>query len=547
MTSFSSLEREKTVDKLATEEFDLLIIGGGISGAGIALDATARGLKTALVEMQDFASGTSSRSTKLVHGGLRYLKQFQIKEVAELGKERAIVYENGPHVTTPEWMILPFHKGGTFGKYSTSLGLKVYDFLAGVKKSERRRMLTKEETLEKAPLVKKEGLLGGGIYVEYRTDDARLTIEVMKAAAEKGATIVNYAKAETFIYSQGKITGVQVLDTITTKKVTIKAKKVVNAAGPWVDDVKRIEGKTTTVKHLILSKGVHLVFDQKDFPLHQAVYFDTPDKRMIFAVPRDGKAYVGTTDTFYKGDPKVMQITEKDRSYILNAIHYMFPSLELTAEKVESSWAGVRPLIHEEGKSPSEVSRKDEIWESEKGLITIAGGKLTGYRKMAETVVDKIVAQLSQEEIRHFNNCVTKNLPISGGDMGGSSNMNRFMAQSIEKGQSVGFSEQHSRHLATLYGTNVNKVFAIPFEAHTGIPRILYVKLRYAIDHEMVVKPTDFFVRRTGDMFFTIANVKAGKTDVLDEMAYIFGWTDVELQRYEKELVDEISTATTVK
>ncbi len=189
MTSFSSLKREKIFDKLATEEFDLLIIGGGISGAGIALDATARGLKTALVEMQDFASGTSSRSTKLVHGGLRYLKQFQIKEVAELGKERAIVYENGPHVTTPEWMVLPFHKGGTFGKYSTSLGLKVYDFLAGVKKSERRRMLTKEETLQKAPLVKKEGLLGGGIYVEYRTDDARLTIEVMKAAAEKGATI----------------------------------------------------------------------------------------------------------------------------------------------------------------------------------------------------------------------------------------------------------------------------------------------------------------------------------------------------------------------
>ena len=482
MTNFSSLEREKTLNKLATEEFDLLIIGGGISGAGIALDATARGLKTALVEMQDFASGTSSRSTKLVHGGLRYLKQFQIKEVAELGKERAIVYENGPHVTTPEWMVLPFHKGGTFGKYSTSLGLKVYDFLAGVKKSERRRMLTKEETLQKAPLVKQEGLLGGGIYVEYRTDDARLTIEVMKAAAEKGATLVNYAKAETFIYNQEKIAGVQVLDTLTNKKVAIKAKKVVNAAGPWVDDVKGIEGKTTTGKHLILSKGVHLVFDQKDFPLHQAVYFDTPDKRMIFAVPRDGKAYVGTTDTFYEGDPKVMQITEEDRSYILNAIHYMFPSLKLTAENVESSWAGVRPLIHEEGKSPSEVSRKDEIWESEKGLITIAGGKLTGYRKMAETVVDKIVEQLSHEEIRHFNNCVTKNLPISGGDIGGSSNMNRFMAQAIEKGQSAGFSEQHSRHLATLYGTNVDKVFAIPFEAHTAIPRILYVKLRYAID-----------------------------------------------------------------
>ena len=546
MTNFSSLEREDVFSKLATEEFDLLVIGGGISGAGIALDATARGLKTALVEMEDFASGTSSRSTKLVHGGLRYLKQFQIKEVAELGKERAIVYENGPHVTTPEWMILPFHKGGTFGKYSTSFGLKVYDFLAGVKKSERRKMLTKEETLEKAPLVKQEGLLGGGIYVEYRTDDARMTIEVLKAAATKGATLVNYAKAESFIYNDEKISGVEVLDTLTNEKVIINAKKVVNAAGPWVDDVKDIEGKTNG-KHLILSKGAHLVFDQKDFPLHQAVYFDTPDKRMIFAVPRDGKAYVGTTDTFYKGDPKAMQITEEDRTYILDAIHYMFPSLNLTEDHVESSWAGVRPLIHEEGKSPSEVSRKDEIWESEKGLITIAGGKLTGYRKMAETVVDKLVDQLGQEEMRTFNKCVTKNLPISGGDVGGSSNMKRFMTEAIEKGQSLGFTEQESRHLAGLYGTNVDQVLAIPFEAHTTMPRILYVKLRYAIENEMVAKPTDFFVRRTGDMFFNIANVKAGKKDVLEEMSFILGWSDEESRQYEKDLLEEISIATTIE
>ncbi len=546
MTNLSSLERTEVFNKLEAEEFDLIVIGGGISGAGIALDATARGLKTALVEMQDFASGTSSRSTKLVHGGLRYLKQFQIKEVAELGKERAIVYENGPHVTTPEWMVLPFHKGGTFGKYSTSLGLKVYDFLAGVKKEERRRMLSKEELIQKAPLVKQEGLLGGGIYVEYRTDDARMTIEVLKAAAEKGATLVNYAKAESFVYKEEKIAGVEVLDTLTNKKVVIHAKKVVNAGGPWVDDVKDIEGKTNG-KHLILSKGAHLVFDQKDFPLHQAVYFDTPDKRMIFAVPRDGKAYIGTTDTFYKGDPKAMYLTEEDRTYILDAIHYMFPSLNLTEEHVESSWAGVRPLIHEEGKSPSEVSRKDEIWESEKGLITIAGGKLTGYRKMAETVVDKIVGQLTSEEGRQFKKCVTKNLPISGGDVGGSSNMKNFMAEAIEKGQSLGFTEQESRHLAALYGTNVDQVFAIPFEAHTSMPRILYVKLRYAIENEMAATPNDFFVRRTGDMFFNIDNVRAGKNDVLNEMAFIFNWSAEQFQQHEKDLVEEITTATTVR
>lgn len=177
---FSSENRDEVIEKMKTDTFDLLVIGGGITGCGIALDAAARGMKTALVEMQDFAAGTSSRSTKLVHGGLRYLKQLEVKMVAEVGKERAIVYENGPHVTTPEWMLLPFHKGGTFGAFTTSIGLRVYDFLAGVKKSERRTMLSAEETLRKEPLIKKEGLKGGGYYVEYRTDDARLTIEVAK-------------------------------------------------------------------------------------------------------------------------------------------------------------------------------------------------------------------------------------------------------------------------------------------------------------------------------------------------------------------------------
>ncbi len=202
MSTASALQRQQTIEELQDREYDLLVIGGGITGCGIALDAIARGLSVALVEMQDFAAGTSSRSTKLVHGGLRYLKQFEIKEVAELGKERAIVYENGPHVTTPVWMLLPFHKGGTFGKYSTNLGLRVYDFLAGVKRAERRYMLSTGQTIEKEPLVKTEGLLGGGMYVEYRTDDARLTIEVAKAAIERGATLLNYIKAENFLYNE---------------------------------------------------------------------------------------------------------------------------------------------------------------------------------------------------------------------------------------------------------------------------------------------------------------------------------------------------------
>lgn len=350
MSTASAIQRQQTMEELQGREYDLLVIGGGITGCGIALDAIARGLSVALVEMQDFAAGTSSRSTKLVHGGLRYLKQFEIKEVAELGKERAIVYENGPHVTTPVWMLLPFHKGGTFGKYSTNLGLRVYDFLAGVRRAERRYMLNAVETVEKEPLVKTKGLLGGGMYVEYRTDDARLTIEVAKAAIEKGATLINYMKAENFLYNeQRKINGIVAKDLITDRTIDIRAKAVVNAAGPWVDDVRTIEGKQAG-KHLILSKGVHIVFDESKFPLKQAVYFDTPDGRMVFAIPRQGKTYVGTTDTFYEGDARNMDIYQEDRDYIMNAIRYMFPNVKVTDADIESSWAGVRPLIHEDGK-----------------------------------------------------------------------------------------------------------------------------------------------------------------------------------------------------
>ncbi|WP_342514314.1 glycerol-3-phosphate dehydrogenase/oxidase [Sporosarcina sp. FSL K6-1522] len=546
MTNLSAVERHVTFDTMASKEFDVLVIGGGITGAGIALDAATRGLKVALVEMKDFASGTSSRSTKLVHGGLRYLKQFEIKEVAELGKERAIVYENGPHVTTPEWMLLPFHKGGTFGKFSTSFGLRVYDFLAGVKKSERRTMLSVEETIRRVPIVKKEGLLGGGVYVEYRTDDARLTMEVIKAASSNGAVIANYAKAEKFIYdAQNKAVGAEIVDTLTGKTVAIQAKKIVNATGPWVDKVRELDGSKSN-KHLILSKGVHLVFDQKAFPLQQAVYFDTTDGRMVFAIPRDGKTYVGTTDTFYDGDPVTMDITQEDRDYIMGAIRYMFPDLSITEAAIESGWAGVRPLIHEEGKNPSEISRKDEIWESEKGLITIAGGKLTGYRKMAETVVDMIVSKLNGTGDNKWGSCITKNLPISGGDVGGSANLPRFLDGKVQQAQGLGLTEQEGRKLAKMYGSNVERVFAYLQDEGTRLPKVLYAQMMYAIHHEMAAKPTDFFIRRTGDLLFDVATVHEWKEQVISEMVKIFGWTEQQRTDYEKELQQEIIYATTV-
>jgi glycerol-3-phosphate dehydrogenase len=537
---FSSLRRQQVLRDMEAVQFDVLVIGGGITGAGIALDAQVRGMKTALIEMQDFAAGTSSRSTKLVHGGLRYLKQLEFKLVAEVGKERAIVYENAPHVTTPEWMLLPMIEGGTYGKFATSIGLRVYDTLAGVKKSERRIMLSKEETLAKEPLLRKDKLKGGGYYVEYRTDDARLTIEVMKEAVRRGAAAVNYAKAEELLYENGKVVGVVVIDQISGEKWNVRAKKVVNAAGPWVDTIREIDGSKKG-KRLHLTKGVHLVIDGKRFPLKQAIYFDTPDGRMVFAIPRDGKTYVGTTDTNYQGDIANPKMTLEDRDYILRAANFMFPTLNLTGKDVESSWAGLRPLIHEDGKSPSELSRKDEIFISESGLLTIAGGKLTGYRKMAERIVDLVAAQLKEEGQGSYPGCTTDRIRLSGGDVGGSARFEGFVKEKVKEGVNVGLSEQEAELLVRRYGSNASRIYALigerGEEANAArLSKYVFGSLVYAIEEEMTTTPEDYFVRRTGALYFDMNWVKRWKEPVIAYMAQKLNWNEAETKQHRERL-----------
>ncbi|EHX0501446.1 glycerol-3-phosphate dehydrogenase/oxidase [Listeria monocytogenes] len=545
---FSAFDRETIERNLQEEKFDLVIVGGGITGAGIALDATSRGMSVALVEMGDFASGTSSRSTKLVHGGLRYLQQFEIKEVADLGKERAIVYENGPHVTTPEWMMLPFHKGGNMGKTTASFGIRLYDYLAGVKKNERRKILSAKETLAKNPFVKKDGLKGSGYYVEYRTDDARLTIEVMKKAVELGANAINYTKAEHFLYDDNKqVVGVTVTDRLSGKAYDIKGHRVINAAGPWVDKVRKLDYATNN-KHLRLTKGIHLVIDKQKFPMEQAVYFDTPDGRMVFAIPRDKKVYVGTTDTVYDEaviNPKAL---ESDHNYVIKAINYMFPDVHITEKDIESSWAGVRPLIYEEEKDPSEISRKDEVWFSESGLITMAGGKLTGYRKMAEKLLDDVSKSLAKETGKKYKPVQTKHLPISGGDIGGSEQLEAFLSKKAKEGNNrFGWTLEEGREMAKRFGSNIDQLFTYAQEHkeqnETTLPNSLYAELRYSIQHEAVTTPIDFLLRRTGYLLFDMPYLLEWKDAVVDEMAKQFHWSDDVKQTYIEELNIQINDA----
>ena len=531
---FSFNDRANLFYTLNSYSFDVLVIGGGITGAGIALDAASRGLSVALVEMQDFAAGTSSRSTKLVHGGLRYLKQFEVGLVADVGREREIVYENAVHVTKPEWMLLPIYKEGSLGSLSTSVALKLYDRLAQVRKDERRKMLSKKETLTKVPFLKGEGLKGAGYYVEYKTDDARLTIEVLKKAVEYQAVCVNYARVTDFIYKKKKLVGATVKDEISGDTITIHAHQIVNATGAWIDELQSLDQPQKN-KNLRLTKGIHIVIDQSVLPLQQAVYFDTEDERMVFAIPRVGKTYVGTTDTFYEDDPINPTATKEDVEYLIKATNFIFPGINVTEQHVESTWAGVRPLIYEEGKKPSEISRKDEIWTSKSGLMTIAGGKLTGYRKMAEDIVDKIV---KKHHFKHASSCLTKELALSGAKGLNSQNFKDYIKNKAKVGESLGFTHEDAIALTTKYGTNVDDVFTHIETYHTDmdLPLSLYAELRYAIENELVYTPSDFFIRRTGMLYFDIEKVEKYKHAVVNYMSEIIGYSDTEKLIYQTQL-----------
>jgi glycerol-3-phosphate dehydrogenase len=529
-TTFSALNRVAYIDTLSSETFDLLVIGGGITGAGIALDATSRGMKVALIEQLDFASGTSSRSTKLIHGGLRYLKQLEIALVHETGTERAILHKNAPHIVSPENMLLPIIEKGSLGKFSTSMGLWVYDYLAGVKEGERRKMLNKEETLNAEPLLRNDIVLGGGLYKEYRTDDARLTIEVLKTAVQHGVTALNYVKATEFQYEQNKITAVVAEDIFSKKQFTIKAAKIVNAAGPWVDTLRK-EDQSLKGKSLHLTKGVHLVVPYSKLTLKQAVYFDVKDGRMIFAIPRGKVTYIGTTDTNYKGATETPTTTQEDVAYILSAVNFMFPTIKLKVEDIISTWAGLRPLIHEDGKSPSELSRKDEIFFSPSGLISIAGGKLTGFRKMAERVTNVVAKQLQKENGKTYKPCATAAMILSGGNIPGinAEAISNYKHKLAGEATQIQITLNQVVELVNKYGTATEKIIERAYELTATIPdadkRILVAELDYAIEHEMVTNLNDFLVRRTGRLYFERNYILSVYQLLKDYMAQRFNWS----------------------
>jgi glycerol-3-phosphate dehydrogenase len=521
------MNRSEKITELQGTHWDLLIIGGGITGAGIALDAASRGLKTALVEKNDFASGTSSKSTKLVHGGLRYLKQLEFALVSEVGRERAIVHKNAPHLVIPEKMLMPLIKGGTYGRLSSSLGLEVYDILANVRKEDRRHMLSKEETLAVEPLLNESTLLGSGYYSEYRTDDARLTIELVKAAERKGAVCLNYCEARSLLHKDSKISGIVAMEHFFGTTLNIESTYIVNACGPWVDHI-RAMNNSLTKKRLHLTKGVHIVLPHDKLPVKNSIYFDVPDGRMIFTIPRGRTTYIGTTDTEYKGDLEMVLTTTEDAQYLIDAVNSTFPGIKLSISDVESSWAGIRPLIHQGGKSASEISRKDEIFEAPDGLISIAGGKLTGYRKMAEKTVDLVVKRFEKQDGVKFGPCTTRHIPLTEDPLWNEEEVGYYKGTVSRKLADLGLIDYYAGYLVANYGKQSDQIILLMNDFKEAQPEeaLIRAELKFCVENEMVCSSTDFFDRRTGRLSFDFDRVIQYKNTITDDLALYLNWTD---------------------
>jgi len=386
-------DRAASFRALEAQTFDLVVIGGGITGAGVARDAALRGLTVALIEARDFASGTSSRSSKMIHGGLRYLAQGDTGLVKEAASERQILRRIAPHLTRISPFIVPAPNLASVAKLRA--GLWLFEKLGEAPASEHHQMWSRAELAEREPILDSSGFHSAAVYPEFLTDDARLTLANVRGAVGEGAVAINYAKLV-------QVVG-EPIDTVVvrsdlpgeTLEARVKARVVVNAAGPWVDAIRALE-EGGAAPRLTLTKGVHVVLPHARVPINHTVILRGADKRGLFAVPRGGFTYLGTTDTFYPDADAWPEITGEDIRYLFDGAQRSLKIAPLTFADIVAVWSGVRPLVAQAGKSPSEISRRDEVWTGPGGMITIAGGKLSAYRAMAERIVDTVIERLGK-------------------------------------------------------------------------------------------------------------------------------------------------------
>jgi glycerol-3-phosphate dehydrogenase len=521
--------RDAALDALERERFDLLVIGGGINGAGIARDAALRGLRVALVEQSDFASGTSSRSSKLIHGGLRYLEQGEIHLVLEATRERERLRRLAPHLVRPIRFVYPIYAGGPVSKWKLNAGLWAYDLLAGIWNVRRHRMLGAEAAHRAEPQLRTEGLHGAGEYWDCWTDDARLVLETLLSARDEGAVVVSYARVVGFVKENDRIVGARLSDRIGGRELTVRARAVVNAAGPWVDAVAAMDEPGPP--RLRPTKGVHVVVPRARIGHEAAIVLHAvQDGRIMFVIPWEACSLVGTTDTDHPDGAEPPTVEPEDVAYLLDTVNHYFPSARLTPHDVVSAFAGLRPLVAPPagaGESPSDVSREEEIFVSRAGLISIAGGKLTTYRLIASEVVDRVADRLVRTaDGQGIGRSRTGSLPLPGG-----STPPETLAAVAAASDGHGVARDVIEHLAGRYGGRLDAVLGVVAKDRAlGAPVIPSqpdprAEVVAAVEGELAMTLEDVLRRRTQLALFDPAGGAAAADEVADLMAQRLGWS----------------------
>lgn len=548
-----STTRQKMWERLGEEPVDLLVVGGGINGAGIARDAALRGLKVALVEGRDLAYGTSSRSSKLVHGGLRYLEQLEFSLVFESVSERRILMDIAPHLVRPLGFLFPVYRGAPKNLTMVKTGLWLYEGLSLFRSPKRHRRLKPRDVKKEEPALTVENLKGAPLYYDCATDDARLTIETALDAADHGATIATWTKAVSFLKDEetGRITGAVVKDNLGDGGLKeVRAHAVINATGPWTDRV-RAMSSDQSAPLLRPTKGIHIVVEREVLPVNNAVVcFHPDDERVLFAIPWGEQTYLGTTDTDFKGDPGQVSADADDVHYLINVANEYFPEHPITADDIIATWAGLRPLIAPPGDdvSESDVSREHQIIIGSDGLITIAGGKLTTYRKMSAEVVDRAVAflRLADKLPKNLGDPKTEFRALLGArgwpDDEDDDDILRILAKrSIEASDDI-LDEETATYLGYTYGVRAPAVARLVAEKPELAQKIgenrpeILAQVDWGVQMELAATITDILIQRT-QVYYRAKDQGLNAAHVVAErMAHLLDWDqdtiDEQIQRY---------------
>ncbi|MEP6492605.1 MAG: glycerol-3-phosphate dehydrogenase/oxidase [bacterium] len=538
MTSSATTLGER-LEALRSRTFDLLVIGGGITGCGIARDAALRKMSVALVEKDDFASGTSSRSSRLIHGGVRYLEHGYLHLVFESSAERRRLLRLAGHLVRPLPFTWPVYTGARIPRWKLGAGLLMYDALALFRNVARHKRLSRDGVLACEPMLRQDGLLGGARYYDAATNDARLTLANAIAAAESGATVVNHAAVTTLLIQSGRVVGARVRDALTGQSAEVHARVVVNATGPWSDQTRRLDeaqSSDTAPRSAAVrgSKGAHIAVPRERLGNRDALTLSAPlDGRVMFALPAGPHAIVGTTDSYAATTPDEVRATNDDVNYLLDSVNAFFPAARLAASDIVSAWAGIRPLLPTASDSPGSASREHAITTSRHGLVSITGGKLTTYRVMAAGVVDVVVAAVG----RRAGPEQTRSLALPGGDF---ASLGELIAAATKTTNDPALAQ----HLVGAHGSRWPRVWEEMtkgdgrLSVHDGLPYTLG-ELRYSARHEMAYTIGDLLIRRTGLAFETRDHGAAAAVRIAGALAATFGWDHNARQRAIDDYVSE--------